>query len=99
MPNNEPVVSQPVNERPSKFSLSASMRQAIEHGAPAEVIDAYRSELKTHRAEAALRRLLDAAPPLRPEQVSYLRAVLDAYEAEGGAHRVDRERMLDVEES
>lgn len=83
---NGPVVNGPVNgpvanERRSKFSLSASMRQAMEHGAPDEVIEAYRSELRTYRAEAALRKVLDAAPPLRPEQVAYLRSVLDTYEA------------------
>lgn len=78
---NEPVVNEPtVNEpRRSSFSLAASKRQAEEHGAPEHVIEAYQSELRTRRAERALRKVLADAPPLSTTQVAYLRAVVNEY--------------------
>jgi hypothetical protein len=69
-----------VNEdRRSPLSPAAELGQALRRDAPAEVIDAYRSQLRTERAETALRRVLDGAPPLTAVQVARLRAVLGCY--------------------
>lgn len=77
---NEPVVNDPAAKPRPPLSVAAQLKQAIEHDAPEKVIAAYRAELKTDRAEKALRRVLDAAPPLHPQQVAYLRAVLNEYD-------------------
>jgi hypothetical protein len=45
---------------------------------PVELAEA-ESSLATGQAEAALARALAKAPPLRPEQIGYLRSVLDTY--------------------
>jgi len=59
--------------------VGGQLRQAKKHGAPAQVIAAYQSTIATDKAERALRKILDAAPPLSAEQVAHLRAIVQTY--------------------
>jgi hypothetical protein len=78
-PLNEPTY---LNERPNPHKVGGELRQAKRHHAPDEVIAAYQSSLATDRAERALRKILNEAPPLTWSQIAQIRAVLADYAPE-----------------
>lgn len=67
------------DDRPSPNQVAGELGQALRHDAPTQAINDYRRLLATSRAEKALEKALADAPPLRPEQVSFLRAVVQSY--------------------
>lgn len=78
----------PRNEDRHTLSVAGELGQAIRHHADDQVIARYRQWLATDQAERALRRVLDAAPPLSATQIAQIRAVLADYDPDADTGRI-----------
>lgn len=67
----------PVADDPAQASAAGRVSQLIRHHGPdAPVVEQARHQLRVAQTVAAVRRAVESAPPLTPEQIDRLRALL-----------------------